>query len=286
MVKSKNDVAYELLVLFIITLVGLVCVIPILFVIAYSLTPMEEMLRNGGFVLIPRKITFSAYAFMIKNPTLISALKVSAIITVFGTMANLVVTMMLAYPLSRDYLPGRGTFIKLIVFTMIFSAGTIPTYLIVRWTGVINTLWALILPSLVTVYNFIVMKAFFEGLSNDLFESARIDGAGEFKILYRIVLPLSLPIVTTISLYYAVAHWNVYTAAILYIQDTNLMPLQVILRRMINAASTNDLNVEDEIPPETMRMAAVCIATAPIVIIYPFIQKYFVKGTLAGAVKG
>lgn len=286
MVKSKNDVAYELLVLFIITLVGLVCVIPILFVIAYSLTPMEEMLRNGGFVLIPRKITFSAYAFMIKNPTLISALKVSAIITVFGTMANLVVTMMLAYPLSRDYLPGRGTFIKLIVFTMIFSAGTIPTYLIVRWTGVINTLWALILPSLVTVYNFIVMKAFFEGLPNDLFESARIDGAGEFKILYRIVFPLSLPIVTTISLYYAVAHWNVYTAAILYIQDTNLMPLQVILRRMINAASTNDLNVEDEIPPETMRMAAVCIATAPIVIIYPFIQKYFVKGTLAGAVKG
>lgn len=286
MVKSKNDVAYELLVLFIITLVGLVCVIPILFVIAYSLTPMEEMLRNGGFVLIPRKITFSAYAFMIKNPTLISALKVSAIITVFGTIANLVVTMMLAYPLSRDYLPGRGTFIKLIVFTMIFSAGTIPTYLIVRWTGVINTLWALILPSLVTVYNFIVMKAFFEGLPNDLFESARIDGAGEFKILYRIVLPLSLPIVTTISLYYAVAHWNVYTAAILYIQDTNLMPLQVILRRMINAASTNDLNVEDEIPPETMRMAAVCIATAPIVIIYPFIQKYFVKGTLAGAVKG
>ena len=286
MVKSKNDIAYELLVLFIITLVGLVCVVPVLFVISYSLTPMEEMLRNGGFVLIPKKITFSAYAFMIKNPTLISALKVSAIITVFGTIANLVVTMMLAYPLSRDYLPGRGIFIKLIVFTMIFSAGTIPTYLIVRWTGVINTLWALILPSLVTVYNFIVMKAFFEGLPNDLFESARIDGAGEFKILYRIVLPLSLPIVTTISLYYAVAHWNVYTAAILYIQDTNLMPLQVILRRMINAASTNDLNVEDEIPPETMRMAAVCIATAPIVVIYPFIQKYFVKGTLAGAVKG
>ena len=286
MVKSKNDIAYEILVLFIITLVGLVCIIPILFVISYSLTPMEEMLRNGGFVLVPRKVTFSAYQFMLKNPTLINALKISAIITLFGTVANLIVTMMLAYPLSRDYLPGRAVFIKLIVFTMIFSAGTIPTYLIVRWTGVINTLWALILPSLVTVYNFIVMKAFFEGLPNDLFESARIDGAGEFKILYSIVLPLSLPIVTTISLYYAVSHWNVYTAAILYIQDTKLMPLQVILRRMINAASSNDLNVEDDIPPETIRMAAVCIATAPIVVIYPFIQKYFVKGTLAGAVKG
>lgn len=286
MVKSKNDIAYEIFILIIITLVGLLCLIPILFVVSYSFTPIEEVLRNGGFVLIPRKFTLGAYKFMLKNPSLINAMKISAIITLFGTAANLIVTMMLAYPLSRDYLPGRGLFIKLIVFTMIFSAGTIPTYLIVRWTGVIDTLWALILPSLVTVYNFIVMKAFFEGLPNDLFESARIDGAGEFKILFRIVLPLSLPIVTTISLYYAVAHWNVYTAAILYIQDTQKMPLQVILRRMINAASSNDLNVEDDIPPETIRMAAVCIATAPIVIIYPFIQKYFVKGTLAGAVKG
>ena len=268
MVKSKNDIAFEILVLVIITLVGLACLIPILFVISYSLTPMEEMLRNGGFSLIPRNITFSAYKQMLNDP------------------ANLVVTLMLAYPLSRSYLPGRKVFVQLIVFTMIFSAGTIPTYLIVKATGILNTLWALILPSLVAVYNFIVMKAFFEGLPNDLFESARIDGAGEFKILFSIVLPLSLPIVTTISLYYAVAHWNVYTAAILYIQDTKLMPLQVILRRMINSASTGDLNIDDEIPPETLRMAAVCIATAPIVIIYPFIQKYFVKGTLAGAVKG
>ena len=264
MVKSKNDIAFEILVLLIITLVGLACLIPILFVISYSLTPMEEMLRNGGFSLIPRNITFSAYKQMLNDPTLMNAMKVSAFITIVGTAANLVVTLMLAYPLSRSYLPGRKVFVQLIVFTMIFSAGTIPTYLIVKATGILNTLWALILPSLVAVYNFIVMKAFFEGLPNDLFESARIDGAGEFKILFSIVLPLSLPIVTTISLYYAVAHWNVYTAAILYIQDTKLMPLQVILRRMINSASTGDLNIDDEIPPETLRMAAVCIATAPI----------------------
>ncbi len=277
---------FEILIIVIITLVGLMCVIPILFVISYSLTPMEEVLRNGGFVLIPKKITLNAYRFMLKNAMLLSALKNSLFITVVGTAINMVVTMMLAYPLSRTNLPGRGIFIKLIVFTMIFSAGTIPTYLVVKGTGVINTLWALILPSLVTVYNFIIMKAFFEGLPNDLFESARIDGAGEFRILRSIVLPLSLPIITTISLYYAVSHWNVYTAAILYIQHADKMPLQVILRRMIDAARTIDLNVEDEMPPETMRMAAVCIATAPIVVIYPFIQKYFVQGTLAGAVKG
>lgn len=286
MVKSKNDLLFEILIAVIITLVGLACLIPILFVISYSFTPMEEVLRNGGFVLIPRHVTLSAYRFMLKNEMLISALQNSAFITVVGTAINMVVTMMLAYPLSRTYLPGRGLFIKLIVFTMIFSAGTIPTYLVVKETGVINSLWALIFPSLVTVYNFIVMKSFFEGLPNDLFESARIDGAGEFKILFRIVLPLSLPIITTISLYYAVSHWNVYTSAILYIQDANKMPLQVILRRMIDAARTIDLNVEDEMPPETMRMAAVCIATAPIIVIYPFIQRYFVQGTLAGAVKG
>ena len=136
------------------------------------------------------------------------------------------------------------------------------------------------------MYNFIVMKAFFEGLPTDLFESARIDGAGEFRILFQIVFPLSLPIITTVGLYYAVAHWNTYTAAIYYIQSTEKMPLQVILRRMINQASSNEVSADDVIPPETLRMAAVCFATAPVVIIYPFIQKYFVKGTLAGAVKG
>ena len=149
MVKSKNDIAFEILVLVIITLVGLACLIPILFVISYSLTPMEEMLRNGGFSLIPRNITFSAYKQMLNDPTLMNAMKVSAFITIVGTAANLVVTLMLAYPLSRSYLPGRKVFVQLIVFTMIFSAGTIPTYLIVKATGILNTLWALILPSLV-----------------------------------------------------------------------------------------------------------------------------------------
>ena len=126
MVKSKNDIAFEILVLVIITLVGLACLIPILFVISYSLTPMEEMLRNGGFSLIPRNITFSAYKQMLNDPTLMNAMKVSAFITIVGTAANLVVTLMLAYPLSRSYLPGRKVFVQLIVFTMIFSAGTIP----------------------------------------------------------------------------------------------------------------------------------------------------------------
>ena len=293
MVKSKNDIAFEILVLVIITLVGLACLIPILFVISYSLTPMEEMLRNGGFSLIPRNITFSAYKQMLNDPTLMNAMKVSAFITIVGTAANLVVTLMLAYPLSRSYLPGRKVFVQLIVFTMIFSAGTIPTYLIVKATGILNTLWALILPSLVAVYNFIVMKAFFEGLPNDLFESARIDGAGEFKILFSIVLPLSLPVLATFGLFYAVGHWNAYFGAMIYMPGAReKWPLQVLLREIIilSNSSAGDLaNLDPNFvaPPEqSIKMAVIVVSTVPIMCVYPFLQKYFVKGVMVGSVKG
>ena len=286
MVRSRNDTVFEWICTVFIGIIGLICLVPILYVVSYSLTPMAEMLKNGGFVLIPKRITFSAYQQVISNPDMINALKVNVFVTVVGTSCNLVTTMMLAYPLSRPDLPGRGFFIKMIVTTMIISAGTIPTFMVVKETGLVDNLWALIIPSLVTVYNFIVMKAFFEGLPVDMFESARIDGAGEFRILWQIVLPLSMPIICTIGLYYAVSHWNTYTAAIYYIQSTEKMPLQVILRRMINQANANDVSADVVIPPETIRMAAVVFATAPVVVIYPFIQKYFTKGTLAGAVKG
>ncbi len=286
MVRSKNDFVFDALVILFIAIVSLVCLIPILYVISASLTPIEEMLRNHGFVLLPKKVSFSAYREMLQNPSMMNSMWVSVRVTVIGTALNLLFTMTLAYPLSREHLHGRRLIIKLIVFTMIFSAGIVPTYLVVKGTGVVNTIWSLIIPSLVTVYNFVIMKSFFEGLPGDLFESARIDGAGEFRILYSIVMPLSLPIITTVGLYYAVSHWNVYTAAIYYITAYNKMPLQVILRRIIESASMQDLNADSVIPTETLQMAAVCIATAPIIVIYPFIQKYFVKGTLAGAVKG
>lgn len=286
MVKTRADIGFEILVTLIILLVGLACLIPVLYVISASLTPMAEMLKNGGFILFPRSVSFSAYREVLRDPSLMSAMSVSLRVTVFGTALNLLVTLMLAYPLSRLDLPGRGVLVKLIVFTMIFSAGMIPTYLVVKQTGLIDSLLALIVPSLVTVYNLIVMKAFFEGLPVDVLESARIDGAGEFKILLSIVMPLSLPIVATISLYYAVAHWNTYMAAILYITSDSKLPLQVVLRRIITRASANDLNADEVVPTDALRMAAVVFATGPIVLIYPFIQRYFVKGSLAGAVKG
>ncbi|MBQ1946715.1 MAG: carbohydrate ABC transporter permease [Clostridia bacterium] len=285
MVRSKNDRAFDALVYGILLVVLLVTLIPVLFVVSMSLTPYAELIKRGGFVLIPTKVTFTAYREMLGDGLLLGGMWVTVQVTVIGTTLNLIATTLTAYPLSRRQMPGSKLVTKLIIFTMLFSAGTIPTYLIVKATGVMNTLWAMILPSLITVYNLIVMKAFFEGLPEELFEAARIDGATEFGVLIKIVMPMSLPIMMTIGMYYAVSHWNAYMVAVLYISDAELRPMQVILRRMLKSANM-DYNAEDVVPAETLRMAAVCFATAPIVIIYPFIQKYFVKGTLAGAVKG
>lgn len=285
MVKSKNDIAFNIVVYGIMLLVLLVCLVPVMYVVSMSFTPYSEMIRRGGFVLLPSKFTLTAYNEMLKGGQLLSGLWVTVRLTVIGTAANLVFTLLTAYPLSRRGMPGNKLVMKCIVFTMLFSAGTVPTYLIVKGTGLINTMLALFVPGLISVYNLIIMKAFFEGLPEELFESARIDGCTEFGVLTRIVLPMSLPILMTIGMYYAVAHWNAYMVAVLYITNDDLRPLQVILRRMLKTVNM-DMGVDEVVPPETLKMAAVCFATAPIIIIYPFIQKYFVKGTLAGAVKG
>jgi len=285
MVRSKNDRAFDALVYGILLFVLLITLVPVMFVISMSFTPYAELIKRGGFVLIPTSFTLTAYKEMLNDGLLLGGMWITVEVTVIGTILNLIATTLTAYPLSRRQMPGSKLVTKLIIFTMLFSAGTIPTFLIVKATGVMNTIWAMIIPSLITVYNLIVMKAFFEGLPEELFEAARIDGASEFGVLIKIVLPMSLPIMMTIGMYYAVTHWNAYMVAVLYITDAELRPMQVILRRMLKSANM-DYNAEDVVPAETLRMAAVCFATAPIVIIYPFIQKYFVKGTLAGAVKG
>ena len=286
MVRSKNDKAFDVLVYGILLFVLLITLIPVMFVVSMSFTPYAELIKRGGFVLIPTKVTLGAYREMLGDGLLLGGMWITVQVTVIGTTLNLIATTLTAYPLSRRQMPGSKLVTKLIIFTMLFSAGTIPTYLIVKATGVMNTIWAMIIPSLITVYNLIVMKAFFEGLPEELFEAARIDGASEFGVLIKIVMPMSLHIMMTIGMYYAVSHWNAYMVAVLYISDAELRPMQVILRRMLKQANMDTNSVEDVVPAETLRMAAVCFATAPIVIIYPFIQKYFVKGTLAGAVKG
>lgn len=285
-IKSKNDTVFEVFVFLLVLLVGLACLVPVMYVVSVSLTPIEEKLRSGGFLLIPRKITFSAYRQVLGGKEFLPALWVTVKVTVIGTFLQLVATLLFAYPLSRTNLPGRKLITKLVVFTMLFSAGMIPLYLVVKGTHLLNTLWSMIIPSLINVYNLIIMKAFFEGLPGELFESARIDGAGEMTVLLKVALPLSMPIIMTIGLYYGVEQWNTYMRAVLYVSKDSLQPLQVVLRRLLAMAASTDILEEEIIPTETLQMANVVLSTLPLVCIYPFIQKYFVRGTLAGAVKG
>lgn len=285
MVKSKNDLAFNLVVYGIMLLVLFITLIPILYVVSVSLTPYSELLKSGGFMLFPRNVTLTAYREILADGQLYHGMWITIQVTVLGTLANLAVTLLMAYPLSRRGMPGGKFITKCVVFTMLFSAGTVPTYLVVKATGLLDTLAAMIVPGLISVYNLVIMKTFFEGLPEELFEAARIDGCNEFSVLMRIVMPMSLPILLTIGMYYAVSHWNAYMVAVLYITDDSLRPMQMILRRILNKAS-NDMTADEFVPSETLKMAAVCFSTAPIIIVYPFIQKYFVKGTLAGAVKG
>ncbi len=284
--KPRYNLVFDTLVYAIVIGVFLVTLIPIMYVVSVSLTPYSEIVKNGGFVLIPKSVTFDAYKEIFNDSELWNGMWMTIKITAVGTIANLVVTTLMAYPLSRTGLPGKSTIMKLLVFTMIFSAGTIPTYLVVKGTGLLNTFWAYIIPSLMGVHRLVIMKSFFENLPEEIFEAARIDGCSEMNVLLRVVLPMSIPILLTIGMYYAVGHWNTYMAAVLYITDDALQPMQVLLRRILNAANTNDFSSDTVIPTDAVRNAAVCFCTLPIVVIYPFIQKHFVKGTLAGAVKG
>jgi len=285
MVNGREDRIVNAFVYAALVLVAVAAVFPLLFVISASLTPYSEILRNGGYVIIPQGFTLEAYSQLLSDPAIPRALLVTLFITVVGTAVNMVLTTFLAYPLSRKELPGRKFFTLAVLFTMLFNAGLIPTYLIVQQTGLLDTVWAMIIPSAVAVFNVLVMKAFFERLPEELIDAARIDGAGEFRTLFQIVLPLSIPVMMTIGLFYAVGHWNEFMAAILYVRDQALQPMQVVVRRMLDQSQSFE-NVDVVVPTVTLQMAAIVIAAAPMVAVYPFIQKYFQNGVMLGSVKG
>ncbi len=192
----------------------------------------------------------------------------------------------MAYPLSRRNLPGRNFFLLMIVFTLLFSGGIIPTYLVVKSLGLLDSIWAMILPNAIWSFNVLIMKSFFEGLPEELFESARMDGAKEFRILLQIVTPLSIPVLLTVGLFYLVGHWNEFFQAIFYVTDRTLYPLQVVVREILMQSQQPLENAENMMPTQTMQMAAVMIASLPVIIIYPFLQKHFTKGMLLGSIKG
>jgi putative aldouronate transport system permease protein len=286
MVKRWDDKLFDGAVMLILGLAGLAAVIPVMYVISVSITPFSEVLKNGGFVLIPKSIDLTAYRELFSTTGIPRALWVTALITVIGTSVNLVLTLLMAYPLSRKKLPGRGFFLLLVVFTLLFSGGLIPTYIVVKNLGLLDSIWSMILPSAIWTFNILIMKSFFENLPEELFESARMDGATELRILLQIVVPLSVPSLMTIGLFYTVGHWNEFFQAIMYMTDRKWFPLQVIVREILMQTQQPLENAENMMPTETVQMAAVIAASLPIIVLYPFLQKHFTKGMLLGAIKG
>ncbi len=270
----------------VLTFAFLVCLLPMLYVVSVSVTPYSEVLKHGGFVVFPTKLDFSAYENMFMNSSIPSAYQNTIFITIIGTILNIVLTIGIAYPLSRQNVPG-STFISFFVlFTMLFSGGMIPTYLIVKQFGLINNIWALIIPQAIMPYNVFLMRTFFASLPQDLFEAAEIDGSGEMRTMIQIAIPLSKPMIMTNVLFYAVIRWNTYMSSILYITNPDLRPLQVVLREILIGADATIEQAEYSMPTQTLKMAAVVLTALPITLVYPFVQKHFTKGMMLGAIKG
>ncbi|WP_248926896.1 carbohydrate ABC transporter permease [Paenibacillus hamazuiensis] len=293
MVQDKNfgSRLFDAVNILLLALIAIAMFIPFLHVVMTSFATVEELTRKP-FLLIPTEYSLKAYEYILSTSTIFRALGVSVGITVGGTAISMVLTALMAYGLTRRDLDGRKAINLMIVFTMLFNGGLIPTFIVVKAMGLIDSYMALILPTAINAFNLIIMRSFFQNLPDGLEESAKIDGCNDFGILFRIVIPLSMPAIATISLFYAVTYWNNFFSAIMYLNDADKWPIQVLLRQIVImasglAADTSGMGDDFVKPPEqTIKMAVIVVSTLPILIAYPFLQKYFAKGALVGSIKG
>ena len=291
---SRGEKTFEVINYGILTLLSLVFLVPFLFVLGTSFVGVSEWAQRGAFVLIPRKIDLEAYKMLLGRGSLVrNAYAVTVFRVVVGTLLNLVFTATFAYALSKRDLPGRTALTLFVFVTMIFSGGLIPSFVLVDTLGLMNTLWVMIIPGLMNPWWMLIMRNFFMAIPQEIEEAAIIDGATPPMILWKVILPLSLPSLTTIGLFYAVAHWNEWFSAAIYLKDQSKYPIQLVLRAVLYMGSGSyrselQMMMEAEVmpPAQTLKSAMIIVCTVPILIVYPFIQKYFVKGVMVGSVKG
>jgi putative aldouronate transport system permease protein len=261
---------------------------PFLFVLSSSLSdPLEVM--QGNVFLFPKGFTFFNYVYIFQQQNILLAYRNTILYTAVGTAINIFFTLLTAFPLSRRRFPGRGLFMKLILFTMLFSGGLIPTYLTVKTLGMVNKIWALVIPGAISAYYLIICRTFLQDIPESLEESALIDGANDVQVFFSIFIPLSKAIIATLALFYAVGHWNSFFAPLIYLNDKAKYPLQIILRGLLVSGEMNSANNAEtahNVVVQSIRYTAIIVATLPIVFVYPFVQKYFVKGVMIGSIKG
>ena len=277
----------------IVTLIALTTIFPFVYIIGASFATEYEIATRPMFI-IPENVSTAAYEFIFSSNKILRGFGNSIFITVCGTAINLFFTVTMAYALSKTRLRGRNFFLNMVIISMFFSGGMIPGYIVVaNILNLKNTYWSVLLPGAISAYNMMIVKNFFQGIPQELEESASMDGCTDMGVLWKIVLPLSLPVLATFGLFYAVGHWNAYFGAMIYMKTAKeKWPLQVLLRELIilssgTAGDMNNLDPEFVQPPEqSVKMAVIVVSTVPIMMVYPFLQKYFVKGVMVGALKG
>ena len=289
--KLKSITLTDILIMTIITILCLTCILPFLHIVAKSVSSNAEVLAKNVY-LIPKGLNFDAYKTVFKDGQLTYAMGYSVVMVIVFTVFSLIVTICAAYPLSRKRLKGRSIIAMVLMFTLYFNAGLIPSYLLMKDLKLLNTFWVLVLPLMFSPYNTLIMKSFLQAnIPDSLEESAFLDGATNLQILIKIVLPLSKPILATLALFFAVGRWNTYADAKYYVTTKALQPIQYILSNMILSSSDSSaISLAEgsavQSTPEVLQAASVMFVTLPIICIYPFLQKYFVKGIMVGAVKG
>ena len=290
MKRTTGEKWFQILNLFILILIAAVIVLPLFNIISISVSS-KEAVTKGTVAFWPKGFNTDAYKMILGNPTYIRSLVNTVFITIVSTCIAIVIMLMVAYSLTREFL-GKKFFVYFFVLTMYFSGGLIPTYLVVsKYLNLRNTYWALILPGLLTMFYIIVIRSQIERIPDSILEAAYIDGAGEYRIVFQIVLPLLIPTIAAVCMFIALAKWNSWFGAMIYTDHKEFWTLQYFLRvvvfdKFINAANSTEALEESPVPEENFRMAAIILVAAPIVCIYPFVQKYFVKGIIAGGVKG
>ncbi|HEX3815572.1 MAG TPA: carbohydrate ABC transporter permease [Mycobacteriales bacterium] len=288
--QEQPTVFVRLLKFLVLAFTAVVMIYPFVYVLAVSFSNPTAY-TPGDLLVWPKEATLAAYRLVLSGQTVPRALIVSVGITTVGTFVSMFLTVTLAYGLSRtSRVPGSRAILLLVLFTMLFSAGIIPSYLLVRGVGLLNNYFALIVPGAISAFNMVVIRNFFMGIPEELIDAARIDGAGELQILWRLVIPLSKAVLAVIALFYGVGYWNSFFEALLYLNNPNMWPVQLILRQYVLQGEPLPGGVVEQsqvhLTPETIQMTVLVLATVPILLVYPFLQRFFTKGVLTGAIKG
>lgn len=287
--KTASRIA-DMTVIAVIFVALLLCLAPFLHIFSISLSS-NRAIMSGDVTIFPVEISFEAYKKVLQDVTMLRSMGFTVLLTVTFTLICMTMSVIAAYPLTKSYLWGKKFFMILIVITMFFSGGIIPEYILIKELHLMNTMWALILPAMISPFNLIILINFFQSIPSSLHESAEIDGASHFRVLWQIVIPLSMPVIATLSLFYAVSRWNGFMDTLFYITDPNLYPLQLKLYQLVMNNMVNDLMQLEgtqlvQFLPESLKAASVMFATVPILLVYPWLQRYFVSGIMLGAVKG